>query len=249
MKENVYLDDLDDGISRITLNSPSTLNAMDDAMASEFKTLIEELRLRKDLRVLILSGEGRAFSAGGHVSMLSSKLELGFEENKAAMLAFYESFLCIRHLEVPSIAAINGHAIGAGLCLALACDIRYVVPEAKLGLNFVQIGLHPGMGATYFVPKLVGPGVAAELMFAGSIFSGEDAMTLGLVNSVFEKQDFENSVLGNAQKLATSAPESVRQLKNTFSKKAEAELLSCLEREAHCQAENFQGKEFREFFL
>src|SRR5262249_58564785 len=102
--------------------------------------------------------------------------------SRDAMRGFYQLFLAVRDLPCPAIAALNGSAIGAGLCVALACDVRIASAEARLGLNFTALGLHPGMGATWTLPRLVGPARAAALPYPSRLLSGEEAAAIGLVN-------------------------------------------------------------------
>ena len=161
------------------------------------------------------------------------------------MLDFYQSFLCMLNLPVPIIAAVNGHAIGAGFALALACDARVISTTAKLGLNFSRLGLHPGMGATLFLPRLAPRGVASDLLIAGRIIDAEAALQYGLANLIIEA----NEVLPEATRLAesyrSSAPDAVSGLLSTI-RPAANEIQATLEREAAEQARNFTGPEFQE---
>jgi len=233
-------------ISKITLNDPDNLNAMGEKMADEFKELVSKLHSdRKNLRALILTGAGRAFSAGGHLQMLEEKQKLSGEENRLRMLDFYHSFLGLLSLKVPLIAAINGHAVGAGLCLASACDMRIASSKAKLGLTFTNLGLHPGMGATYFLPRIIGPSSAYELLLTGRVIEADEALRIGLVSRVEEPDNVENAAITLADEVATSGPESVRQLLETLRGRQE-DLERALEREALCQAINYGSKEFAE---
>lgn len=180
------------------------------------------------------------------MEMLLEKPKIPSHENRRLMELFYNNFLSIRALEVPVIAAINGHAIGAGLCVALGCDIRIATDTAKLGLNFVLLGLHPGMGATYFVPRLVGEAHAAELLFTGKIVSADYAARIGLVNQSVSPSEFENLVSSTASAIAGAAPEAIRELKLSLRNSQFASLDDCLRREAECQARSYSGKEFQE---
>ena len=233
-------------ISSLTLNDPATRNAMSEEMAREFLAAIQQLKGSKEARVLILSGAGEAFSAGGHLAMLEAKTKLSKEDNRVRMLEFYHSFLSVTSLEIPVIAAINGHAIGAGCCLSLAADIRIAAKEAKLGFNFVTLGLHPGMGATYFVPKLVGPSLATELLYSGSIISSETALSMKLVNQVCSVGEVLAKANQLAEKIAANGPQSIRELKKNLSFGMKQQLELALEREAEAQAADYVGPEFLE---
>ena len=134
------------------------------------------------LRALVLTGSGRAFSAGGDLEMIAARSAEARERPGLArrgvrdfMRAFYGLFLAVRRLPCPTIAAVNGPAIGAGFCVALACDMRLVAREARVGLNFTRLGLSPGMGATWTLPRLVGPALAAELLYSSRLLDGEEA--------------------------------------------------------------------------
>jgi enoyl-CoA hydratase len=119
---------------------------------------------------------------------------------------FYRAWLSIRRLEVPTIAAVNGHAIGAGLCLALACDLRYAAAGARMSVPFVRLGMNPGMAATYLLPNAIGDGAARELLLTGRAVEGDEALRLGLVNQVFAADSFDAEVSAIAEQIAANAP-------------------------------------------
>jgi enoyl-CoA hydratase len=219
---------------------------MSEEMAGEFSSIVSKLKSDPQVRVVVLTGAGEAFSGGGHLSMLEEKTRLSLEENERKMLDFYHAFLSIRELPVPVIAAINGHAVGAGCCLALACDVRIAAQEAKLGMNFVALGLHPGMAATYFLPRLVGPAVTAELLYAGNIITADEALRIGLVNRVSSGPEFQGEVEKLSAKIAANGPRSIRELRESLAMSPSRTLEECLKREAKAQAGNYIGEEFRE---
>lgn len=240
----VIFQEVKPGIGVITLSEPTALNAMDEAMAEVFREKIKTVRAMP-LRVLIMTGAGRAFSAGGNLDMLEAKAKLSREENTSRMLNFYESFLCIRELGIPLIAAVNGHAIGAGLCLALACDIRVVAEDAKLGMTFTRLGLHPGMGGTYFLKEVVGKAGALELLLTGRVIRGEQVRQFGIAREMCPG----NAVLSRAEEIASEiiecGPLATKQLLKTL-RGNDAELEAALVREAECQSENYASAEFLE---
>ena len=219
---------------------------MSEEMAAEFKAAVDELKSDSGVRVLILRGAGKAFSAGGDLEMLHAKTKLSAEVNQQKMEWFYQQFLSITELNVPIIAAINGHAVGAGLCVALACDIRIAKSGAKLGLNFVRLGLHPGMGVTYFLPRVVGPARAAELLYTGSIISADAAKKIGLVHDSVSEDSFEERVAACASEIAFAGPQAVRALKVSLRQSETRDLQACLVREAEAQAQDYIGPEFLE---
>lgn len=231
---------------KITLNDPDNLNAMGEAMAGEFSALVEKLRPdAQNIRALLVTGAGRAFSAGGNLEMLEKKQQLAGEENRLLMLKFYHSFLGMLSLNIPLVAAINGHAIGAGLCLAAACDIRIAGEQAKFGVTFTRLGLHPGMGGTYFLPKILGVAGAAELMLTGKVVDAAEALRLGLVSKVVPNAALQSEAETLLTDIASCGPEAVRQVLATL-RSGSKTLASALEHEALCQSINYRSLEFKE---
>lgn len=242
----VLVEEIGEGILQIVLNDPANLNAMGEEMADEFRSLIESLhRKASALRAIVLTGAGRAFSAGGHLEMLEKKTILSGEENRLIMHGFYNSFLSILNLKVPLIAAINGHAVGAGLCVASACDIRIAAEGAKLGFTFTKLGLHPGMAATYFLPKVIGEAAATELLLTGRIIDAPEALRLGLVSRVVPQDEVHSAALSIATEIAECGGEAVRQLLESMRNRP-GSLQAALEREALCQSLSYTSEEFKE---
>jgi enoyl-CoA hydratase len=177
--------------------------------------------------------------------MLEAKRTKTSEQNRVGMLAFYNSFLCMRDLKVPLIAAINGAAVGAGLCVACACDFRVASDTTKLGFTFLKLGLHPGMGATYFVPQIVGPSVAAELLLTGRVIDAHEALRIGIVSRVCGVAEVMNEAHAITAEILGCGPEATSQLLETL--RGEPALLTrALEREASCQSVNYASAEFAE---
>lgn len=231
-------------IALLTLNDPENLNAMSEAMAAEFREVTKRLKGEGPIAI-ILTGAGRAFSAGGDLKMLEAKTKLSPEENRRRMLEFYDSFLGILKLNVPLIAAINGHAVGAGLCLASACDIRIASDGAKLGVTFTKLGLHPGMGATYFLPRLLGTSLARELMITGRMLMAEDALRAGLVSRVVKPEELLPAAYALCAEISGCGPLSVQQVLESLRLET-SDLSSALQREATCQSVNYSSDEFKE---
>jgi enoyl-CoA hydratase len=233
------------GVAKLTLNDETNLNAMSEEMAAEFSAAVAGIKAKRAARVLIITGAGKAFSAGGHLEMLEKKRLLSGEENRAEMLKFYDSFLSILDLRIPLIAALNGAAVGAGLCLACACDIRIASTDAKLGFTFLKLGLHPGMGGTYFLPRIIGPSAAAELLMTGRIISAEEAFRIGLVSKVCQRAALLSEVDTIANEILACGPQATAQLVETMRGDG-AHLDSALAREAVCQSVNYGSDEFAE---
>lgn len=194
------------GVARLILDLPDLRNAMSDEMTASWVRAIDQLAVDKTVRAVIVTGEGRAFTSGGNTAWLAGEPDASVDQLRSKMLPFYRSWLSIRRLEVPTIAAINGPAIGAGLCLALACDIRYAARGARMGVPFVKLGLHPGMAGTYLLPDVVGPSAARDLMLTGRLVDADEALGLGLVSRVIEPDEFAAAVLATAVEIAATAP-------------------------------------------
>jgi enoyl-CoA hydratase/carnithine racemase len=151
------------------------------------------------------------------------------------MMPFYRAWLSIRRLEVPTIAAVNGPAIGAGLCLALACDIRYAAPAARLGVPFVRLGMHAGMAGTYLLPDVVGPAHARDLLLTGRVVDADEALRIGLVSRVIDADAFDAEVLRTAEGIAANAPIATRLTKVALADGGHADFESALQWEALAQ--------------
>lgn len=234
-------------VATLTFNHPSSRNAMTEAMGIEFQRTVRELATDTSVKAVVLTGAGQAFSAGGDVNFLAARLKDTPEGNIRAMLTFYDFFLSLRTLPVPVVAAINGHAIGAGFCVTLGCDVRVAAAQAKVSCNFARIGIHPGMGATYFVPRLVGVSHASKFLLTGETVSTEEAKTMGLVAAVVPAADVVATAVGVAKEIATASPIAVRTLLQTLRGDDGAGLKAALRREAEAQADCYaEGKDLRE---
>ncbi|MBJ22000.1 MAG: enoyl-CoA hydratase/isomerase family protein [bacterium] len=243
----------DGDVVTLHFNDPEHLNAMTRDMGEAFRDRIGGLARDESLRALVLTGEGRAFSAGGDLDMLQRQADRGaadpgkaWREIRDEMSTFYRLFLSIRDLPCPTIAAVNGHAIGAGFCVALGCDFRYVASQAKLGLNFTRIGVHPGMGATWSLPRLVGPALAAELLYTSRMLDGEEAGRMGLANRVLPGTEILESAQGAASEIAANAPLAVRAVKRALRRTESASIEDQLQFEACEQARNFESADAHE---
>ena len=250
---SLLLVERDADVAILTFNDPERRNAMTQAMGEAFAECVAELAADPELRAVILTGAGRAFSAGGDLGMIGSRAREGSQRPGAGrrgirdtMRSFYKLFLSVRDLPCPTIAAVNGAAIGAGLCVALACDVRIASHEAKLGLNFTALGLHPGMGATWTLPRLVGPALAAEILFSSRVFRGEEAARIGLVNRAVPPGEVLATAREIAAEFATSAPLAVRAVKRGLARSASASLEDQLSFEAEQQAACFETEDVRE---
>ena len=197
------------GVVVLTLALPERRNAMTEELTAAWSAAVAELATDRSLRAVVVTGEGSAFCAGGDLSWI----ETGGAEVDALrtkMRAFYLTWLSIRDLEVPVLAAVNGPAIGAGLCLALACDLRYASPNARFGAPFAALGMHPGMAASYLLPEAVGLPRAREMLYTGRIYGADEAVEIGLINGVIAAESLLSDVIATAEKVAAMAPVAVR---------------------------------------
>lgn len=210
---------LEDGkVALLTLNNPSKLNALNEQMGDALTAQALELKENSNIRAVVLTGAGKAFSAGGDLNFLLDRHRDTAQNNIDVMQKFYKRFLVLRSLPVPIIGAINGPAVGAGFCLALGgCDIRVASSTARMGLTFVKLGLHPGMAATHFLPLIAGPQVASDLLLTGRLVDGIEAKELGLVAKVGE--DALDLAMGVARDICKSAPVAVRTTVETLRNK------------------------------
>ncbi|HCU24928.1 MAG TPA: enoyl-CoA hydratase/isomerase family protein [Deltaproteobacteria bacterium] len=234
------------GIGRLTLNNPEALNAMTPEMGDAIAALVPKLNADPELRVVLVQGAGRAFSAGGNLQFILDHESKDFATNKKEMIEFYSKFLQLRNIEVPTIAVLNGHAIGAGLLIALACDLRYASAEAKLAVNFAKIGLSSGMGGLYWLSTLAGPAIAAELLFTAKTFSAEEGLQKGLVNGIFPAAELEAKVREIAEQIAANAPLAIKTMKKGIQKAKLSSLEEIFDYESAGQAQSFVTEDLKE---
>lgn len=175
----------EDGVGTLTLNRPDKLNAFAGRMRQEVADALDELEHDAAVRVIVITGAGRAFCAGADIGYMSELIERRDVESMAALVeAGRRVVTTMRASAKPVIGSINGPAAGGGANLALACDLRIASEHAKLGQTFNRIGLHPDWGATYFLPRLVGPAKALELFWMADVIDAEECLRLGLFNRV-----------------------------------------------------------------
>ncbi len=246
---SVRVERRDNGVVVLTLDDPPRMNAMTADMGHALAERCGELADDTSVRAVVITGAPPAFSAGGDLGMLEDLAERtregGFDATDT-MMSFYQRFLTIRTIPVPVIAAINGHAIGAGLCVALACDLRILGSEAKVGLNFSKLGLHPGMAGTWLLPRIVGQQRAAELLYTGRIVTGDVAAGYGMALEHVTNDQVLPRALTLAEEIATASPVVVRDLRETLRHTETDDLQTALEREATAQAASYGTQDLQE---
>ena len=226
MKFETILYDLREGIAEIRLNRPQRLNAVTQQLYDELNAALSCAEAERDARVVLITGEGRAFCVGADL-----------KEHKLGRTAFDrrqylkgEQDVCERlvHLKKPVVAAVNGFALGAGAEIAIAADFVLMAESAQIGLPEVSIGNFLGGGVTWLLPRLVGLAKARELAFLGERIKGEEAVRIGLANRVFADENFLESAREFARKLARKAPFSMELAKQQLNLSAERTLDACL---------------------
>ena len=238
----------DGDVAVLTLDDRARKNAMTVALGDALRARVDELRGESWVRAVVLHGAGGTFSGGGDLGMLERLRTLPPEETERFMLAFYARYLSVTTLAVPTIAAIEGAAIGAGLAVAMACDVAVVDEDAKLALNFVQLGLHPGMGSTYLAPLRAGAMRGAELLLTGRRFDGREAARLGIALEALPSADVLPRAIAIAQGIARNAPLAVTGVKRGLAIDADA-LARALAHEAREQAISYASADLGEGLL
>ncbi len=199
--------ELKDGLALVTLNRPDHLNAINMEMRHDFTALTEELYFNDDVRAVLFTGAGRAFSSGGDLAHFEQGwLTPTFRAHSRRLIKFFDD---LEMLEKPVIAAINGPATGGGLELALACDVRFAAEEATLGFRENYIGLIPGIGGCARLTRLIGVAKAKELIFAGTMLPAQEALAIGLVNHVVPGEKLLDEARDYAQMLLKRAPQAL----------------------------------------
>lgn len=199
-----------DGVALIKLNRPKVLNAMNKQLWLDFQVALEDVQNDDALKVLIITGEGRAFSTGAD---LKDSKDRSLEAYRDYLVALQETSRKIIRFEKPIIAAINGYAIGSGYELALACDIRLAATEAQIGSPEAKVASSITGGAFRLVQDLIGPGKAAELLFTGDYISGLEAEKIGLVNKAVPLENLMAEAMQMAVRIASNAPFSLKMIK------------------------------------
>jgi len=240
----------DDHVALITLDYPERLNALDEQVGRDLRSICEQLAEVPELRCVVLTGTPPAFSAGGDLDFLEGLIGEA-EEHGAAHVAdfmhnYYLRFTEVLRLPVPVVGAINGHAVGAGLCLALLCDLRIVSRTARVGFNFSRLGLFPGLAATWFLPRVIGMERAATWVTTGELVTGDVAVEAGFGIESVDADEVLPRALDLAERISRSSPFVVRQLREHLPTVMTASLEETLRREADAQGRSYATGDLRE---
>ncbi|MFC3690429.1 enoyl-CoA hydratase/isomerase family protein [Aquipuribacter hungaricus] len=227
----------------VRLDDPGRRNAMGEQMTASWCRLVDGLRATVEggpgeVRAVVVTGAGSAFSAGGDLSWLGDGSGAGasVEALRDRMARYYEDWLGLRGVGVPVVAAVNGAAVGAGLGLALACDVRLVGASARLSAPFTALGLHPGMGTTRTLAEAVGPAAARELLLTGRTVGAEEAVRFGLATAAYPDDRLLGEATALARTLATRAPVATRLLLRGLADGGPRDLAEAVAQEAAAQA-------------
>jgi 2-(1,2-epoxy-1,2-dihydrophenyl)acetyl-CoA isomerase len=226
-----------EGVAIIRMNRPEKLNALSQQMLEELATALSSAESDPEVRCVVITGVGRAFSAGADLSELQARYEKQEPVNLGQHLRRYFNplILRIRRMEKPVIALVNGVAAGAGLGLALACDLRIASEDARFVEAFTKVGLIPDSGCTYFLPRLLGLDKAMELVLTGDGIDAAEAHRLGLVSRVLPRQEFEAQGLQFAKQVARGPTRSIGYAKRAINRALTSSLEDALEYEAYMQ--------------
>ncbi|MCK4763391.1 MAG: enoyl-CoA hydratase/isomerase family protein [Candidatus Aminicenantes bacterium] len=233
MFENILLE-IDGTIATLTVNRPEKRNAVNNATVEELNKALDQVEANRDLRVLILTGAGeKAFVAGADIKELDNRdTLLGRTETRRRQ----EVYTRIEQLEIPSIAAVNGWALGTGLELAMVCTLRVASAKAKMGQPEVKLGIIPGAGGTFRLPRLVGMGRAMEMVLTGNPVTADEALIMGLVNRVAAPENLMKEVRALAESIAVLPKLAVQYGKEAVLRSSEGDLAAGLAHESYLHA-------------
>jgi enoyl-CoA hydratase/carnithine racemase len=247
MSEPAVLYAVRERVAEITLNRPDNRNAMTPELLAAFVEAVAHVRADPELRCLIVTGRGTSFCAGADFRARGGAPgDAPFRAPHERSYDTYAPFLSLTELEIPSVAAMQGHAIGGGLGLGIVCDLRVAARGAKYGANFVRLGLHPGMASTYLLPRLMGVPNAVELLLTGRLIDGEEALRRGLVHYALPADDVLAKARELAAEIAAAAPLAVRWTRRSIYQGLALDPQTAARHEAHAQSRSFETEDFRE---
>jgi enoyl-CoA hydratase/carnithine racemase len=222
--------DIADGIATITLNRPEKMNAFTVEMMEDWIAALEDCRTNADVRAIVMTGTGRAFTTGGDIEGFGASASRTPQGIRDHLVGGSQRLIRkIAEIDKPVIAALNGFATGGGLDIALACDIRFAAQSARFAETYAKMGLIPGMGGAYLLPRIVGVAKALEMFWSTDWVDAQEAERIGLVNRVFPDAELMAGTLAFARKVADAAPLSVRTIKRLVRAGAGQDLSTALD--------------------
>ena len=236
-----------EGIATITLNRPDKLNAFIGHMRRDLAEALEHAGSDRGIKVVIITGAGRAFCSGGDIAFMAELMERRDSDEFSRILgAGRRVITAIRSMTKPVLASINGPAAGAGFNLALACDLRIASSNATFTQSFVKVGLHPDWGGTYFLPRLVSPNKACEMFFLGESIDAAEALRLNIVNQVVAPDELEAATLQLAERLRAAPSIAVAAAKQAIYISGSSDLDEMLRYETEAQLRCFESEDGHE---
>ena len=237
MSYKCLLYEVKDGVATLTMNRPERLNALGDTLREDLQDAVTRASEDPEVRVMILTGAGRGFCSGGDVKAMNERRESGGARPVMDKVApgRDQTVQALRDAPKPVLAAVNGAAAGAGMNIALCCDVRLASTAAKFSQAFVRRGLHPDWGGTYFLPRIVGTAKACELIFTGDVIDAHEALRLGIVSAVHAPEALMPAAHALARKIADGPPIAIRLAKRAIYHNLEADLRQSLEFETYAQ--------------
>jgi enoyl-CoA hydratase/carnithine racemase len=218
-----------DGIGTILLNRPHRKNAFTIEMIDQWARILVEARTDPDVRVIVLTGAGDAFCSGVDLSSMDGERPSPLQRKEHLTDHIHRIPYALEDLDKPVIAAINGAAVGAGMDMALMCDMRIIARSARLSEGYIRVGLVPGDGGCYYLPRLVGQAKALELLLTGDFIGAEEAARIGIANHVVDDDDLPAATTRLARKLADAPPVAIRTIKRAVYQSARADLRTALD--------------------
>ena len=248
MTYECLIHEVKDHVATLTLNRPERLNALGGTLREDLHDAITRSAADSEVRVIIITGSGKGFCSGGDVKAMSEAKEGKRERPLMEKIApgRDRTLLAMREAPQPIIAAVNGAAAGAGMNLALGCDIRLASTAAKFSQAFVKRGLHPDWGGTYFLPRIVGMAKACELIFTGAVIDAAEALRLGIVSQVVAPEELLPAAHALARAIAAGPPIAIRLAKRGLYRNAESDLRTALEYETFAQNTCFETEDATE---
>ncbi len=237
MTYKCLLYEVKDAVATLTLNRPERLNALGDTLREDLHTGVVRASEDPAVRVIVVTGAGKGFCAGGDVKAMNEAKEKRMERSLLEKIAPVRdlTLLAMRDAPKPVIAAVNGPAVGAGMNVALGCDMRLASSTARFGQAFVKRGLHVDWGGTYFLPRIVGMAKACEMIFTGEMIDAQGALRLGIVSAVYPPEELMPATYELAQKIAAGPPVALRLAKRALYHNQDVDLRAALEFETFAQ--------------
>ena len=242
---SLVLLDSDGPVRLLTLNAPERRNALDWELLDELSAAVQAVAADAEARALVVTGAGKGFCAGANLANLFGDLDRPTDQMRDHLMKVYASFLGIRDLTIPTIAAVNGAAIGAGLNVALACDVIVAGPHAGFGPTFAEIGLHPGGGCSWMLTERIGRGRATAALLSGAVIGADEALSIGLADQLAD--DCVASALELAGLYGSREPQLMADILQSVRIASTSDLATSLDFESWKQAESMMNERFRVF--